>query len=154
VNEFRAWLAAQLADDARFTGVTRHDREDGSTLATRWAATDATWFEIAIRPHIPQVRVGVLTEDRWQSEEFEEKIEESGDTMREFVEMGFSDAGLDWADPPVEHYRADLKYFYFATPLELKSIDQLRDGATRSKLLAMLNGYWEAFSPHLAGDED
>src|SRR5438477_778478 len=107
IEECRAWLDGLYAGDTRFAGLERHDRSDGSTLAARWqsAKNPHVWFEIAIRPFIPQIRVGMLTDDRWKSEDFETKIEESGDTMREFVEMGFEEAGLEWLNPPVEHFR-------------------------------------------------
>lgn len=140
-------MESKLAGDPRFGGPSRHDRPDGTLLATRWPAADnpRVWFEVAVRPKIPQVRVGLLTDDRWKSEDLEDKIEESGDTMREFVELGFEEAGLTWHDPPVEHFREELRYFYFATPLDLGSPDAMASEETRGKILQMLNGYWEAF---------
>jgi len=152
VRGFRDALETALADDARFRDATREDRPDESTLATRWQAADRVWFEIALRPLIPQVRVAVLTDDRWRSEDWEEKIEESGDSMNEFIGMGMHDAGLDWEEPPVEHYRADLKYFYFTTPLELSRLDDLADPATRDRIRRMFDGYYNAFSEHLGGE--
>lgn len=150
VGAFRDQFESTLRNDARFSGVTRDDRADGSTLATRFAATDSIWLEVAVRPLLPQVRVGILTNDRWKSEDWEEKIEESGDSMSEFIGMGMNDAGLDWEEPPVEHYRADLKYFYFATPLDLTAIDQLTDPAINNKLRQMFDGYYKAFAPYFA----
>ena len=148
VQAFRDWLDLQIASQEQFSAVSRVDREDQSTLATRWQASPSIWFEIAIRPAIPQVRVGILTDDRWVSEEFEQGIEDSGDTMYEFVEEGFHDAGLDWHDPPVEHYRDQGKYFYFSTSLELDTLDRLRDDAAlRSKIKKMFEGYYCAFEP-------
>ena len=151
VESFRAKLEAALASDARFAGASRHDRGDGSTLACRWptAANPHVWFEVAVRPLIPQVRAGVLTDDRWKSEDFEDKIEESGDTMSEFVELGFEEAGLTWLDPPVEHYREDMKFFYFATALELAALEELQHEATFEKVRRMFDGYYHAFGPFL-----
>ena len=151
VDAFRSNFEKALAGDSRFAGHHRHDRPDGSTISTRWASAvnPHVWFEIAVRPQIPQVRVGVLTDDRWKSEEFEEKIEESGDTMGEFVEMGFEEAGLTWLDPIVEHYREDMKYFYFATSLEPASIEELQGDAVRTKTRQMFDGYHHAFGPFL-----
>src|SRR5262245_12934879 len=121
VEAFRTSFEDVFRDDPRFAGSHRHDREDGSTLATRWVseANPQVWFEIAVRPLIPQVRAGILTDDRWKSEDLEGKIEESGDSMSEFVEMGFHEAGLEWLEPTVEHYREEMKYFYFATAFEI-----------------------------------
>lgn len=151
VESFRAAVEEMLRGDPRFSGAHRHDRPDGSTLATRWQSAENphVWFEIAVRPMIPQVRVGILTDDRWKSEDFEEKIEESGDTMSEFVEMGFDEAGLNWPDPIIEHYREDTRYFYFATAFEPASLDELSSEDIRAKALKMLNGYHHAFGSFL-----
>jgi hypothetical protein len=151
VEAFRLALESELNNDPRFDESSRKDRPDGSTLATRWraAANPHVWFEVAVRPLIPQIRVGVLTDDRWKSEDFEEKIEESGDTMSEFVEMGFEEAGLTWLDPPVEHYREDMKFFYFATALELNHIDELNNDDIKQKVRRMFDGYFHAFGPYL-----
>lgn len=151
VDSFRAAFEEAFANDARFKAPFRHDRPDGSTLATRWptAANERVWLEIAVRPLIPQVRVGILTDDRWKSEDLEEKIEESGDTMSEFVEMGFEEAGLTWLDPPVEHYREETKFFYFATAVELPRLEDLATPAVREKTRQMFEGYFHAFGPYL-----
>jgi hypothetical protein len=151
VDSFRTTMEEGLAGDPRFAKPERVDRPDGAMLATRWASVEnpRVWFEIAVRPGIPQVRVGVLTDDRWKSEDFEEKIEESGDTMGEFVEMGFDEADLTWKDPIVEHFREDMKYFYFATSLDLGAVDELSSGATRGKIRKMMDGYFHAFGAFL-----
>lgn len=151
VESFRVQVETALTRDGRFAGSHRHDREDGSTLATRWQSSvnEHVWFEIAVRPLIPQVRVGILTDDRWKSEDFEGKIEESGDTMSEFVEMGFHEAGLEWLEPTVEHFREEMKYFYFATAFELRDLNELADSAVGNKARQMLEGYYRAFGPFL-----
>ncbi len=152
VSDFREELEAALADDPRFAGVTRDDRPDESTLATRFtaAANPHVWFEVAVRPYLPQVRVGLLTDDRWKSEDLETKIEESGDTMSEFVGLAFEEAGLPWPEPPVEHYREQMKFFYFATPLDLEAIADLARDDVRAKARRMLDGYFSAFGRFLA----
>lgn len=151
IESFRAALEDNLSSDARFSSAQRHDRADGSTLATRWQSSENehVWFEVAVRPLIPQVRVGILTDDRWKSEDLEEKIEESGDTMSEFVEMGFEEAGLEWLDPPVEHYREEMKFFYFSTGFEPKRLSELEDADIRTKTRQMLDGYHHAFGQFL-----
>lgn len=145
IAEFRSWAESALTEAIGLGGVTRHDREDESTLATRWEAEPHVWFELAIRPFVPQARVGIVTDDRWKSEELEQKIEDSGDTMSEFVEAGFAEVDLDWPEPPVEHYRDQGKYFYFATALDLESVDGLADQPTRERLRQMVRGYIHAF---------
>ena len=147
IRDFRQWCEQNLQGDERFGAPTRDDRTDHSTLATRWPtkANPQVWLEIAVRPFLPQVRVGLVTDDRWKSEDLEEKIQESGDTMSEFVGLAFEEAGLPWAEPPVEHYRDQGKFFYFATPLELGSLAELTDPHVRDKAKRMLEGYCHAF---------
>lgn len=145
IREFRESFENRCRGDARFRGVSRLDREDGSTLSTRFEVAPRLWLELAIRPGIPQLRAGILTDDRWKNEDLEDKIEETGDTMNEFVELGFQEAGLEWPNPPVEHYRDQGKYFCFTTPIELPSVAALADPAVFEKAGRMLDGYYEAF---------
>lgn len=145
VEEFRSAFERRYADDPRFRSRVRRDREDGSTLSTHFQVADSLYLEVAIRPGIPQLRAGILTDDRWKNEDLEDAIEESGDTMSEFVELGFDEAGLDWPNPPVEHYRDQGRYFCFSTAFELAGLEQLRDPATAQKLAAMFEGYYAAF---------
>jgi len=154
IEAFRTYIEESVANDDRYGSRARHDREDGSTLATRFEAGGACWFEIALRPNIPQVRVGFVTTDRWKSEEVETAIEESGDSMQEFVGIAMEEVGLDWPEPPVEHYRQAGEYFYFATPLALDELADLDGDEVRDKTLKMLEGYLIAFGPALGGDEE
>lgn len=143
IEHFRTAIVARLVE--RFSQVAREDRPDGSILADRFRLAERLWLEVAVRPHIPQVRVGIGTDSRWLSEELEQAIEDSGDTMSEFVELGFDEAGLDWHDPVVEHFREQGKYFYFATSLNLPSLAALEDEATRDRTRRMAEGYFLAF---------
>lgn len=145
VADFRKQLESTLAKDERFTSFEQLDRPDGTTIATRFEVAPQVWLEVAVRPLIPQVRVGIVTDDRWKSEDLEQAIEDSGDEMDEFVEFGFDSVGLHWPNPPVEHYRDQGKYYYFATPLELKTLTDLPSAATVSRIRQMLDGYYEAF---------
>lgn len=147
VRTFRDQLEDRFARDPRFSGSARHDREDESTLATRFALAENLWIEVCLRPSIPQIRVGILTNDRWLRESLEQLIEDSGDTMSEFVELAFDEAGLTWIDPPVEHYRDEDKNFYFATGLEIDSLSVLNESSLFAKTSQMLEGYYEAFKP-------
>lgn len=145
IDDFRdAWERA-LAGDPRFGPVWRDDRADRSVLASRFPVAPRLWIELTIRPSIPQVRAGIVTDDRWKNEDLEDTIEESGDTMSEFVEMGFEEAGLEWREPPVEHYRDQGKYFCFSTGFELDSLARLADDAVLDKARRMAEGYWHAF---------
>ena len=146
VDAYRAWVESTVSADLPLAVLERHDREDGSTLASRWKVDHRLWYEIAVRPFLPQVRVAMLTDDPWRSRDFEQMIEASSLTLEEFVAQGIEAAGLAWRDPPVEHYCEWRTWFYFATPLDLKSIDLLADEAFRQKTHRVLMGYHHAFS--------
>lgn len=145
VTDFRAAFERGYAGDDRFLRVVRDDRPDNSVLATRFSVLEDVWLELTVRPFVPQLRAGIVTTDRWKNEELEERIEETGDTMSEFLELGFDEAGLDWREPQVEHYRDQGKYFCFATGLELPALQSLVDPAIRDKARRMLEGYYHAF---------
>lgn len=151
IEDFRRWIERAVTDLDLFGEISHHDRDDSSTLATRWAWGRDTWLEIAIRPFLPQVRVGLMTADRWKSGDLEQMIEKSGDTMQEFIELGFENVGLNWSEPPVEHYRLDNRYFYFVTPLDLRSLDPLTRDDIRGKVCKMVEGYYRAFSGTVKG---
>lgn len=153
VEACRRYLEDSISHDERYGQAERNDREDGSTLATRFVMGPSCWFEIAFRPLVPQVRVGFLTDDPCKSEECEQAIQDSGETMSQFVGLAFGDAGLDWQEPPVEQYHEEGKYFYFATPLEVEDLVDLENGEVRNKVLRMLDGYLLAFGPAIAVEE-
>ena len=154
IESFRTFIADTVATDARYGSASPNDREDESTLATRFSAGPSCWFEVAVRPFIPQLRVGFLTDDRWKSEELEQAIQDSGDTMSEFLGVALQDAGLDWPEPPVEHYREGGQYFYFATPLAIDELRDLESDELRDKTLRMLEGYLIAFGPAITIEDE
>lgn len=145
VADFRNWLEGRLAGDERLGPPLRDDHEDGSTLTTRHRLGEDLYLEVALRPLIPQVRVGIVTDNRWKSEELEDAVESSGDTMAEFLEVAFAEAGLDWENPPVEHYRDQGRWFTFITPLALDDLQELADDALRAKTLQMIAGYLASY---------
>lgn len=147
VQSFRAKLRDALGRAPHFGPSLDVDRADGSALATRFQVAPRLWIEVCLRPDLPQLRVGVVTDDRWLSEDLETLIEDSGDTMSEFVELGFEEAGLTWREPIVEHFRDADKCFHFATSLDLPALSDLSAAATFDKVLRMAHGYYEAFKP-------
>lgn len=142
---FRSGVEKAVLRDEEFDTVTRDDRADGAALVSRFPVAEKLWIDLTIRPAIPQIRAGIVTDDRWVNEELEDAIEETGDSMAEFVELGFDEAGLDWREPVVEHYREQGKYFYFSTGFELPDLSALKDPEIAEKTIQMLKGYYEAF---------
>jgi len=145
VKAFRAWVEAKLAKNDTYHAPQHFDRDDGSTLTARWPMHGSLWLEVTVRPLIPQVRVGIVTEDRWKSEEIEDAIETSGDNMSEYLEVALAEAGLDWSDPPVEHYRDQGRWFSFVTPIELSQIQQLADDQLRTRVLQLIEAYTASY---------
>lgn len=141
IAQFRTWVDERLAADAAFGPPVHSDRPDLSTLTTRYRLGRKLHLEVTIRPLLPQVRVGIVTDDRWRSEELEDGVESSGDSMEEFLEVAFAEAGLDWEEPPVEHYRHEGTWYSYITPVDLKSLDELSAPELREKVGRMIAGY-------------
>lgn len=163
IDVFRDYVAGAVAADDRYGPPTRHDQEDESTMALRFEAATACWFEVAVRPFVPQLRVAFLTGDQSRSEEIEQAVAEAGSSLEAFVGEAFRDAGLDWPAPPVEHYQERDGLFYFATPLDAIESQELDDFTglvdleheqIRGRILRMLEGYLIAFGPAIEADED
>ncbi|UCC29077.1 MAG: hypothetical protein JSU86_12835 [Phycisphaerales bacterium] len=154
IEDFRTYIEDSVATDDRYGPAQRHDQEDESTLAMRFEAGPSCWFEVVVRPMIPQIRVGFVTDDPMISEEIEQAIQESGGSMEQFVGLGFGEAGLDWGDPPVEHFDEGGEHFYFATALELDEVPDVDLTEIRNKTLRMLEGYLIAFGPAIVVEEE
>jgi hypothetical protein len=151
IESFRGGVEALAGTRLGLGGLHREDREDGWILASRWQADRKSSYELSIRPTIPQVRVGLLTEDPERDRDLAKMIEETGLTVREFVGLAFRQAGLDCPNPPVEHYREAEARYCLATPLDLQSLEDLSGEAMRDKVLAMLDGYHRCFSGNVTG---
>ena len=91
IEVFRDYVEGAVAADDRYGPPTRQDRDDESTLAIRFEAAAACWFEVAVRPFVPQLRVGFLTKDQTRSEEIEQAVAEAGSSLEAFVGDAFRD---------------------------------------------------------------
>jgi hypothetical protein len=147
IEQFLGTLATRLADLDTLSPPGRVAREDGTAISLRFEVAAHVWLDLTLRPDVPQVRAGIMTDDRWVSEDLEQAIEDSGDTMSEFVELGFEEADLAWLGPPVEHYREQGQYFYFSTGFEPSSTAALVEPDVMVKAERMVRGYYLAFRP-------
>ena len=154
IDTFRDYLEGEATADERYGEPTRHDREDESVLATRFAAGPSSWFEVAVHPVALQVRVGFATSDPATSDEVVQAIQESGETMEKFVEGGFRDAGLNWPNPPVEHSSTEDGCHYFVTSLAIVDVVDLEMREVRRKVPRMLEGYLIAFGPAVVAEDE
>jgi hypothetical protein len=151
IESFRSGVESLAGARLGLPAFTRHDREDHWTMATRWLLDRRWWLEMAIRPTLPQIRVGVVTDDGDRSRDAEQMISDLSLTIREFVGLGFKAAGLDWPEPPVEHYREGADRFCFATPLDLTRLSEMAGEEIREKTRRMLDGYRRCFLGRIAG---
>ncbi|HPD28855.1 MAG TPA: hypothetical protein PLL20_02590 [Phycisphaerae bacterium] len=151
IEAFRSRVETLAGTRLGLPQLERHDRPDHWVMASRWPMDRHWWLELAVRPTVPQIRVTVVTDDPMRSLDAEVMISESSLTLREFISLGFHDAGLAWPEPPVEHYRENAERFCFATPLDLASLDELCGEAMREKVLKMLDGYHRCFTGRVVG---
>ena len=154
IEAFQNFIEGTVEADDRYGAVSRCDDAGGTILASRFEAGPTCWLEVAVHASAPQVRIGFLTSDESIGQEALQVLEESGATLQEHVAQSFSDAGLDWADPPVEQVHEAGEYFYFATPLDIDELPDLEWADFRAKVVRMLEGYLIAFGPAIEVDEE
>lgn len=148
---FRAGVETLAGTRLSLRELERRDRDDRWVLISRWPIDGRWWLELTIRPTLPQVRMGVMTDDPERCRDAEKMIADLSLTIREFVGLGFKEAGLDWPEPPVEHYREGTERFCFATALDIESLEDLAGEAIRDKVLRVLDGYHRCFTGRVAG---
>lgn len=141
VEAFRQRLEPAVTERLKGIACEHDDRDDGRTLTTRWAVQPRFWLELTIRPTLPQVRVGLLTDDRLRFRDLRGMIEASGYTLNEYVAMSFASEGLIWPDPPVEYYHESGRRFCMASALDLREPADLAQDVTREQSLQMAAGY-------------
>jgi len=145
IEDFREWIESAVSGLLGVGDFIRYDVRDTSVLVTRWPMGRHLWYEVSVRPFLPQVRAGIMTDDVYRSRDFRRMIDGTGDTMVEFMVQAFSEVGLDWIDPPVEHYCEDGSRYYYSVPMDIRALDQLAEGALRDKVLKILSGFGHAF---------
>ncbi len=154
IEAFHKYVQDSVASDDRYGPARPYDGEDESAFTTLFEAGPSCWFEVAVHPLVPQIRVGFLTSDAEMNAEIEQAIGDSGNTMEAFVGVGFAEAGLDWSEPTVEHYHEGDEYYSFATPLAIDEPADLDMPEILNKTLRMLEGYLIAFGPAVIIEEE
>jgi hypothetical protein len=151
IELFRSGVETLAGTKLGLSDPERHDRDDHWIISIRWLIDQHWWLELIIRPTLPQVRVGVVTDDQDRCRDVEKMIVDSSLNLREFIGLGFKSAGLNWAEPLVERFREGADRFCFATPLDLSSLEDLTGELIRDKILKMLDGYHQCFTGRIAG---
>lgn len=153
-DDFRDWVAISARQKIPFVGTTRKVDGQGDppdSLAMRLYTDNRTWLEAAVLPKLSRLRVGLASDSRTRNEEAEQLIQDSKETMDEFLELGLADAGYEEEAHHVDHFH-ESGVFYFVTHLDLKSIESLADPGVSVKAMHLVEGYALAFEEMLNPD--
>jgi len=155
IEEFRDWLAVIARQEVEAVGTVRKvdgEGEHADSRAVRLYTDVHLWLEVNVLPGLSKLRIGLATDDRPTNEDAEQVIEDSRESLDEFLELGLADAGYeDEEGHSMEHFH-DSGVFYFATHLDMVSIDSLVDDELREKAKRLVEGYAAAFEELLEND--
>ena len=154
MESFRTFIEDSVSSDDRYGTASRHDRPDRSLLATRFHAGGPCWFELAIRPAVPDVRVGFVTDDPVTNDGVLELISDAGQSLSEYVQAGLREAGLDEPEMMVVHHQNEGNTYSFTTSFKLDELADLDSDDVRDKTLQVLEGFLIAFGPALLVETD
>lgn len=148
VEDFRDWIAATARQEVEAIGTVRKvdgEGEHPDSRAVRLYTDVHLWIEVNILPGISKLRVGLATDDRSTNEDAEQVIEDSRESLDEFLELGLADAGHeDEEGHSMEHFH-DSGVFYFATHLDMVGLDSLVSDGLRGEVKRLVEGYAAAF---------
>jgi hypothetical protein len=150
IETFRDSVETDVESEGIGSHPERADRPDDSALSSHFPVGPHLWYALTVKPFLPQFLVGIVTDDPFRNEDFQQLIRGTSLTMPEFVQLGFEAAGLVWRDPPVHHYRDRDNIFYFVTPVDLPSLTVLEEPSIMDKARRMMRGYHWAFSGRVA----
>ncbi|MFQ5463293.1 MAG: hypothetical protein ACE5E5_11790 [Phycisphaerae bacterium] len=156
VDAFLDYLDGEFSGDERYGPAERYDRKDESSRALRFSLGPNCWIEAAVRPAVPEVRVGFVTDERSIFDEILNLLADAEETPSENLERALADAGLPWEDPVVDQETIDERFHRFSTPLKLEVLDDLDLGfmKVRSKVPKMIEAYLVAFGSAIVMDMD
>jgi hypothetical protein len=141
IESFRQWLAEEVARAFELGAEQRLDRADSWRLCSQWQAEKHLWLAVLIHPTFPQVKIGLMTDDSCHDRDLADMVEASGMTLQELVVANLKRANIDWSDPPVEHYCEKRSWYFWTTPIELTTIEQLEDSAIRERVFSLAKAY-------------
>ncbi|MFQ5895173.1 MAG: hypothetical protein ACE5JJ_05085 [Nitrospinota bacterium] len=135
--------AQHFGSDERF----QVEMESGG-LELRLRVAERVWYEMTAFEEEGRLRVGLALSDRIANEAIEQAILDSKDTLSEFCEAGFDDAG--------EEEPHEVKHFHdgnFRFCVELPC-DEARfgEGEFYAQSLRVLEGLYDAFQEHVEGE--
>jgi len=155
VDAFLDFLDGEFSGDERYGPAERYERKDESARALRFALGPNCWIEAAVRPDVPEVRVGFVTDERSIFDEIVNLLADAEETPSENLERALTDSGLPWEDPVVEQETIDERVHRFSTPLKLEALDDLDlvFMKVRGKIPKMIEAYLIAFGSAIVMDD-
>ncbi len=135
IEQFQRWLEESYAGDERFHDVTRASAA-GADAGVRLEVAPGSYYEVLVRPAVPDVRVGYLTIDRALN-----------DSLDELMEVELDDRG----EPPaaMEHF-FERPAFCYVTSLPLAAPEALSSPELRGRIQHLIDASYVLFQEYLA----
>jgi len=123
-----------LAEAAEAAGVFESVKIEGGRLIckAKGSAEDAYY---RVEADNGRVWVGLVMEDRWQSESIEADLMHTGDKLEELIEEEMVELGYNGEMLPFAHFRSEDMLFTFRTPLPVGPEDASFPELARQALL-------------------
>ncbi len=156
VDAFLDFLDGEFSGDERYGPSERYDRKDESSRALRFSLGPNCWIEAAVRPNVPEVRVGFVTDERMIFDEIVNLLADAEETPSQNLERAMADSGISWEEPVVDQETIDERFHRFSTAFTLEALDDLDLGfmKVRSKVPKMIEAYLIAFGSAIVMDDE
>lgn len=138
------WLEDQYVGDDRFDTVEIDEPgpSEGETVRIRFVCHPQTHFFVSVFEDDGFLRVGLATEDESLNQEIEDAINESGDSLTEFVEIAMD--AEDELEHEVANFHSDM--YYFASDIPYNREQELATSTLRDAIIYYLDGIVTAFN--------
>ncbi len=147
VAAFLEYVEGIVEADDRYGPAMRSEGETEGESTLRFDAGNNCWFEVTVRPTVPQVAVSFRTQSPEVGEEFVQSVSDAETTIEAYLGGTFAEAGLDWPDPTVTHDREADGGHVFSTTMDTEDCVELERSEFRGKVVRVLEGYLIAFGP-------
>lgn len=148
IDAFLDYVTDFSDSDDRYGSAVRIERKDESLFATRFEVGPSAWIEVSVWPAAKEVRIGFVTDEPGGGDEIVEAVEAGDATLTEALTVSIQDAGLEWAEPPIEQGSDSDEEFRISTALEFEELTDLDVGFLdiRDKTIRLLEAYHNVFA--------
>jgi hypothetical protein len=145
------WLEEQYRGDDRFESVEIAEPGplEGEAVRVKFICDAMTHFLVSVLEEDVIVRVGLATDDRKVSTAIENAVNESGDSLTEFL-ADIMDAE-DELEHEVQHFHDDA--YYFCSDIPYQRDEDLASDVLRDEVIYYLDGYLTALYDYLEREE-